>query len=105
MVVIQKTRNSSSSARPTSPDKAAHPSSSRHRRPQSTQAPSIQAIVSIGVLLLALLAHIFAPHFPPAIRRFFTQDQHWRVSSPGITLRNPVLFGEGPPTPPEPDQQ
>lgn len=45
-----------------------------------------------------------APHFPYTVLRFFTQNQHWRVSSPGITLRNPVLFQQDPPTCSKPEQ-
>ena len=60
------------------------------------------------VVLLALVIQFYAPHFPHAVLQFFTQDQHWRVSSPGITLRNPVLFQEDlqeePPICPKPEQ-
>ncbi len=48
------------------------------------------------VVLLALFFQVFAPHFPLTVLRFVTRDQHWHVSSPGITLRNPVLFHEFP---------
>lgn len=55
------------------------------------------------VVLLALFFQVFAPHFPHTVLRFFTKDQHWHVSSPGITLRNPVLFHE-PQICPKPEQ-
>lgn len=50
--------------------------------------------MSIAVVVLAVSTHFFAPHLPQALLHFFTQDQHWRLSSPGITFRNPVIFGD-----------
>ena len=51
-------------------------------------------MIAAIVVLLALFFQVFAPHFPLTALRFFTKDQHWTVRSPGITLRNPVLFHE-----------
>ena len=96
MVVKHKPRDSSSSSPgPSSPNKAKSPSASS-RRPAPSRLPSIQAAVSIAVVALALLAHLFAPHLPQAILHFFTRDQQWSLSSPGITFRNPVIFGHQP---------
>lgn len=106
MVTEQTTRNSSSSASPRSPIKATHlPSSSPCRREPSRAPLATHAIVGLAVVLLALFLAAFAPHFPHSVLHFFTQDHHWRVSSPGITLRNPVLFQGQPPVCPKPQQQ
>ncbi|CAO2651278.1 Nn.00g095750.m01.CDS01 [Neocucurbitaria sp. VM-36] len=106
MVTEPTARNSSSSASPRSPVKATHPPNSTLRRRETAHFPlATHTIVSVVVVLLALIVQFFAPHFPHAVLQFFTQDQHWRVSSPGITLRNPVLFQEDPPVCPKPEQQ
>jgi hexokinase len=54
-------------------------------------------------VLAALCIPLLAPRFPHTLREFFTSTQHWRVSSPGITLRNPVVFQQ-PPVCPKPQQ-
>lgn len=108
MVDQHAAQNSSSSARPTasaSPIKATRPlssspSSSPRRFPLATHS-----LVSLVVVLLVLFVQLLAPHFPHTVLLFFTQDQHWRVSSPGITLRNPVLFQEESAFCPKPQQQ
>jgi hexokinase len=60
-------------------------------------------VIGAIVVLLALFFQVFAPHFPHTVLRFFTRDQQWHVSSPDITLRNPILFHE-PPVCPKPEQ-
>jgi hexokinase len=59
--------------------------------------------VVVGVLLLALAVPFLAPRFPHTIHEIFDRTQHWRVSSPAITLRNPLVFHE-PPICPKPKQ-
>lgn len=82
-------------------------------RPRSSWRPPLRkpgrasfathTVIGAIVVLLALFFQVFAPHFPHTVLRFFTKDQHWTVSSPGITLRNPVLFTE-PQICPKPEQ-
>jgi hexokinase len=48
--------------------------------------------VVVGVVLLAL----FAPRSPPTLREIFDRTQHWRATSPSLTLRNPLVFEEQP---------
>lgn len=82
-------------------------------RPQSNWSPprrkpgrasyATHTVIGAIVVLLALFFQGFAPHFPHTVLRFVTKDRHWHVSSPGITLRNPVLFHE-PQICPKPEQ-
>jgi hexokinase len=73
-----------------------NPSSSpSRRRPESARPTTlVTRTVVLAVVLLAVCIQFFAPHFPHTVRQFFTQSQHWRVSPPGITLRNPAIFQE-----------
>ncbi|KAF2629774.1 hypothetical protein BU25DRAFT_429993 [Macroventuria anomochaeta] len=94
---------------PANPFKATTASS----RSQSNWSPPLRkpgrasfathTVIGAIVVLLALFFQVFAPHFSHTVLRFFTKDQHWHVSSPGITLRNPVLFHE-PQICPKPEQ-
>jgi hexokinase len=59
--------------------------------------------VVVAVVLLALSVPLLPPHFPHAIREIFDKTQHWRVSPPSVTLRNPLVFEE-PQTCPKPAQ-
>ncbi|KAJ4347533.1 glucokinase [Ascochyta clinopodiicola] len=102
-------RHFRSTSAPASPFKATTAPS----RPQSSWSPprrkpgrvpfATHTVIGAIVVLLALFFQVFAPHFPHTVLRFFTKDQHWHVSSPGITLRNPVLFHE-PQICPKPEQ-
>jgi hexokinase len=48
--------------------------------------------VVVGAVILAFLA----PRFPHTVREIFDRTQHWRASSPDITLPNPIVFEEQP---------
>lgn len=45
-------------------------------------------VVVVGAVLLAFLA----PRLPHTVHEIFDRSQHWRASSQGITLRNPLVF-------------
>ncbi|KAL1601085.1 glucokinase [Nothophoma quercina] len=73
------------------------------RRKPGRASFATHTVIGAIVVLLALFFQVFAPHFHHTVLRFFTKDQHWIVSSPGITLRNPILFHE-PQICPKPEQ-
>lgn len=73
-----------------------------HRKPAGASFATHTLIGAIAVLL-ALFFQVFAPHFPHTILRLFTKDQHWHVSAPEITLRNPLFLHE-PQICPKPEQ-
>jgi hexokinase len=60
----------------------------------SVRSPLVTHIIAVvvGVVLLAL----FAPRSPHTLREIFDRTQHWRASSPSLTLRNPLVFQEHP---------
>jgi hexokinase len=60
----------------------------------SSLATHTVVIVVAAVVLLALSVPLLPPRFPHAIREIFDQTQHWRVSPPSVTLRNPLVFEE-----------
>jgi hexokinase len=85
----------SSSPRPVkatvAPNTHSGPRSTRWR--DSARYPLVTHIVIVvGVVLLAL----FAPRSPHTILEIFDRTQHWRSTSPGLTLRNPLVFEEQP---------
>jgi hexokinase len=65
-----------------------------HRWRDSVRSPLVTHIIAVvvGVVLLAL----FAPRSPPTLREIFDRTQHWRATSPSLTLRNPLVFEEQP---------
>jgi hexokinase len=73
----------------TEPD---HPTASLSPHRRDTAYRSI--LLVIVVVLLAVCIQFLAPRFPPTVRQFFPTTQHWHVSTPGITLRNPLVFHE-----------
>jgi hexokinase len=73
----------------TEPD---HPTTSSSPRRRDTAYRSILLVTVVA--LLAVCIQFVAPRFPPTVRQFFPNTQHWHVSTPGITLRNPLIFHE-----------
>ncbi|KAF2036138.1 hypothetical protein EK21DRAFT_52840 [Setomelanomma holmii] len=93
------TRSSSRPVKATPVPKPNNPSSSSQSsvcRREPARSCLASAVVAIVVVLAALFVPLLAPRFPHTIHQFFTSTQHWRVSSPGITLRSPVVFQESP---------
>lgn len=78
-------------------------SSSPRRRNPVHSALSTHFVLSIALAVLVLAVQFLAPHLPHELLHFFSTQQHWRVTSPDITLRNPVLLKE-PPICPKPQQ-
>jgi len=72
---------------------------SRQRDPARFSLTTHTIVVVAGLLL----AFLFAPRFPLSVREFFNRTQHWRASTPSITLRNPLVFQE-PDICPKPEQ-
>ncbi|KAH7075474.1 hypothetical protein BKA63DRAFT_490452 [Paraphoma chrysanthemicola] len=99
------TRTSLRPVKATRVPKLNDPSSSSRSAPSRrvTAVSLSSSIVAIVVVLAALCVPLLAPRLPHTLREIFTDTQHWRVSSPGITLRNPVVFQE-PPICPKPEQ-
>lgn len=84
----------SSSRRPpkatVGPRNKVHSSSwgSRWRDSASSSVVTHLVVVVVGAVLLAFLA----PRLPHTVHEIFDRSQHWRASSQGITLRNPLVF-------------
>lgn len=72
------------------------------RRPR--RRPPSLATHTLLVLVGLLLAFLLAPRFPLSVRELFNKTQHWRASTPSITLRNPLVF-EDSATCPKPEQE
>jgi len=72
------------------------------RRPLLLSAHAL--LLSILVIALALAVHLGAPQPPHGLVQFFSSSRHWRVATPSIALRNPVLLHEPPFCPVHPPQ-
>jgi hexokinase len=71
--------------------------SSRARwRDSAWSSLTTHTVVVAAILLLALSVPLLPPRFPHTLREIFDKTQHWRVSSPSVTLRNPLVFEELP---------
>lgn len=71
---------------------------------QRDPAPFSLATHTLIIVAGLLLAFLFAPRFPVSVRELFNRTQHWRASSPSITLRNPLVF-QDPAIYPNPEQR
>jgi hexokinase len=87
----------SSPSRPTKATIApGNPSHSWRTRWRDTVWFSLVTHTVVVVVGFVLLAPLLAPHFPGTLHEIFDRTQHWRVSSPSVTLRNPLVFQEQP---------
>ncbi|KAH3961339.1 phosphotransferase [Parastagonospora nodorum] len=85
----------SSSSRPTKATVAPkNPSLSWSTRWRDTAWLSLVTHTVVVVLGFVLLAPLLAPHFPDTLHEIFDRTQHWRTSSPSVSLRNPLVFQE-----------
>lgn len=75
-------------------------------RPSLSATHRLPVVSALGVLLVLVL-QLLAPRLPHEILQYLSTNQHWRVTSPAITLRNPVLINTEPPPPicPKPQLQ
>lgn len=71
-----------------------NPSHSWRTRWRDTAWLSLVIHTVVVVVGFVLLAPLLAPHFPDTLHEFFDRTQHWRVSSPSVTLQNPLVFHE-----------